>query len=74
MSYNIALACGCTVYVATHPDTGIAHSRVLERRGRSCRIRKHEVGARLALWELLPDPPHEPAVVFLPAGRRATAV
>jgi hypothetical protein len=71
MSYNITLACGCMVYVATHPDTGIAHNRVVEQRDRSCRNRKHQVGARLALWELLPDPKHAPAVVFMPANRRA---
>jgi len=56
MSYTVALWCGCTVYVACNPQTRIAHSRVVERRGPMCRIRTHEVGARLWLWELLPDP------------------
>jgi hypothetical protein len=44
------------VYVACHPQTGVAHTRVLERRHPSCPVRKHEVGVRLALWELLPEP------------------
>jgi hypothetical protein len=54
MSYEITLWCGCRLYVACHPKTGIAHSRVIERRGDTCRERGHEVGVRLALWELLP--------------------
>jgi len=74
MSYNIPLPCGCLVYVACHPETGIAHTRVLERRSERCRVRKHEVGIRLALWELLPEPGHSPAVVFVkPAPRRIPA-
>jgi hypothetical protein len=56
MSYTVALWCGCTVYVACNPQTRVAHSRVIERRGPQCRIRTHEVGTRLWLWELLPDP------------------
>jgi hypothetical protein len=55
MSYNIALQCGCIVYVACDPQTGIAHTRVIERRGRQCAARTHEVGSHLRLWELLPD-------------------
>jgi len=34
----------------------MAHSRVIEQRGSACPIRRHDVGARLWLWELLPDP------------------
>ncbi len=34
----------------------MAHARVVETRGPQCRIRTHEIGARLWLWELLPDP------------------
>jgi hypothetical protein len=64
MSYNIALQCGCIVYVACHPQTGIAHTRVLEQRHPSCQVRTHEVGLRLYLWELLPDPSYRPTVVF----------
>ena len=55
MSYNITLQCGCVVYVACHPQTRIAHTRVIERRGRGCTSRTHEVGVHLRLWELLPD-------------------
>ena len=56
MSYNLTLPCGCLIYVACHPATGIAHTRIIERRGPGCRVRRHEVGLRLYLWELLPDP------------------
>jgi hypothetical protein len=56
MSYTLTLYCGCVVYVACHPHTGVAHTRVLEYRQPTCRVRKHEVGVRLALWELLPEP------------------
>ena len=56
MSYSVALWCGCTVYVACNPRTRVAHARVIEKRGPQCRIRSHEVGARLWLWEMLPDP------------------
>ena len=55
MSYNITLQCGCLVYVACHPKTRIAHTRVIEERGRLCTSRTHEVGLHLRLWELLPD-------------------
>ena len=55
MSYNITLQCGCIVYVACDPQTRIAHTRVIERRGRLCATRTHEVGLHLRLWELLPD-------------------
>jgi len=64
MSYTVALWCGCTVYVACNPETRIAHSRVIERRGPECLIRTHEIVARLWLWELLPDPrSDQPAIV-----------
>jgi hypothetical protein len=68
MSYEITLWCGCRLYVACHPQTGVAHSRIIDRRGESCRERNHDIGVRLALWELLPrgtDPP-APEIVFLP--------
>jgi len=55
MSYTVTLWCGCMVYVSCNPDTGLAHSRIVESRGNACTIRRHEVGARLWLWELLPD-------------------
>ena len=56
MSYTVSLWCGCRVYVACNTTTGLAHSRVIESRGGSCPVRRHEIGARLWLWELLPDP------------------
>jgi hypothetical protein len=57
MSYDIDLPCGCVVYVSCHPVTGLAHTRVIQMRSTSC-PRRHEVGARLFLWELLPDRHH----------------
>jgi hypothetical protein len=62
MSYNLNLRCGCVVYVSMHPESQIAHTRVLQTRGRHCTIRRHEVGLRLYLWELLPDPVHRPRI------------
>ncbi len=55
MSYSITLWCGCRVYVSCHPQTRIAHTRIIERRGPACRDRRHDVGGCLRLWELLPD-------------------
>jgi len=68
MSYELTLWCGCRLYVACHPQTGVAHSRIIERRGETCHERTHDVGTRLALWELLPRAPDRqpPEVVFLP--------
>jgi len=62
MSYNLTLPCGCTVYVACHPETRVAHTRVIERRGLGCRTPQHEVGARVYLWELLPEARPQEAV------------
>lgn len=56
MSHNLNLVCGCAVYVSCHPQTNVAHTRVIERRGPRCTNRRHDVGVRLWLWELLPDP------------------
>jgi hypothetical protein len=58
MSYNLTLQCGCVVYVSAHPQTHIAHTRVIQTRGTACHVRRHEVGLRLYLWEILPDPEH----------------
>jgi hypothetical protein len=58
MSYNLTLQCGCIVYVSAHPQTRIAHTRVIQTRGTACPIRRHEVGLRLYLWEILPDTEH----------------
>jgi hypothetical protein len=55
MSYTVTLWCGCRVYVACHPTRRVAHTRVIERRGADCRTRRHEIGTKLWLWELLPD-------------------
>jgi len=55
MSYNLTLHCGCVVYVSCHPKTQVAHTRIIQTRGPDCRMRKHDVGARLFLWEILPD-------------------
>jgi hypothetical protein len=56
MSYNLTLPCGCIVYVSVHPATRVAPARVIQTRGIGCRVRRHLVGLRLYLWELLPDP------------------
>jgi hypothetical protein len=70
MSYVVTLECGCEVYVSCHPRTGLAHTRVIERRAVACRVRSHAVGTHLALWELLP--PRDPAdETFTAAVRRA---
>jgi hypothetical protein len=58
MSHTLQLQCGCVVYVACNPLTAVAHTRVVERRGTECRVRKHEVGAHLHLWEILPERAH----------------
>jgi hypothetical protein len=72
MSYNITLRCGCVVYVACHPQSGVAHTRVLECRGQLCLVRKHEVGMRLALAELLLDEGEgdRPSPLFVHGGGR----
>jgi hypothetical protein len=54
MSYTLTLQCGCVVYVSRNPTTHIAHTRILQSRGPTCANRRHEVGLRLFLWELLP--------------------
>jgi hypothetical protein len=60
LSYNLTLPCGCVVYVSTHPRTRIAHTRIIQTRSEQCRVRRHEAGLRLYLWEMLPDPAHRP--------------
>ena len=56
MSHTVTLSCGCVVYVACHPQTRLAHTRVIESRAPACYVRRHEVGLRLFLWEMLPEP------------------
>ena len=55
MSYTLDLPCGCVAYVACDPASGVAHTRVIEARGLGCEVRRHEVGLKLYLWDLLPD-------------------
>ena len=74
MSYNIALQCGCIVYVACDPKTGLSHTRILEAKGPSCRARRHEIGFRLFLWEILPDPAYTPRPVFVSDGSRMAPI
>ena len=57
MSYNLTAQCGCVVYVSCDPKTGIAHARVIERKGDQCGVRTHEIGVRVYLQELLPTAP-----------------
>jgi hypothetical protein len=68
MSYNLTLQCGCVVYVACHPVSHLAHTRVVESKGRVCGTRRHEVGLRLYLWEFLPDPAYQPRPIFVSDG------
>jgi len=65
MSYTVTLGCGCLVYVACHPQTGLAHTRIIEARSTECAIRSHAIGVRIPVWELLPYEPDDPI-----AGRR----
>jgi hypothetical protein len=54
MPYDLTLPCGCVAHVSAHPETGIVHLRVIQSRGTSCRVARHQAGLRLYLWELLP--------------------
>ena len=65
MSYRLSLGCGCVVYVACHPKTGVSHKRVIETRGTSCGRRDHRRGEKVWLWEMLPDPAHTAAPEFV---------
>jgi hypothetical protein len=64
MSHTLTLECGCVVYVSCHPRTNVAHSRIIERRGAACGNRKHAIGVRLWLWEMLPESGADRAVTF----------
>ena len=70
MSYVVTLNCGCDVYVACHPRSGLAHTRIVERRAPGCAIRTHAIGARLPLWELLPYAAQTTAPVRVTARRQ----
>ena len=64
MSYNLTLGCGCLIYVACDPETGFAHTRLIERKAESCLVRTHDIGVRIYLWELLPEPATRPTIRF----------
>ncbi len=67
MSYSITLWCGCAVYVSCNPATGLAHTRIIERHSAACADRRHDIGVRLPLWEMLPDPRlHDPQIEDYP--------
>ena len=68
MSYNLTLQCGCIVYVACDPKTGLSHTRILELRGQHCRIKRHDIGTRIYLWEMLPSPHHLPQPIYVSDG------
>ena len=68
MSYNLTVQCGCVVYVSCDPKTGLAHARVIERKGDQCRVRTHAIGVRLYLWELLPEPECRATLSGSPSG------
>ena len=68
MSYNLTLQCGCVIFVACNPQTRLAHTRIIETRGAACPIRRHEVGLRLYLWEILPDPAHQTQPAWMGTG------
>jgi hypothetical protein len=73
MSYTLTLHCGCVVYVSAHPETHVVHTRIIQTRGAACRVRRHDIGLRLYLWELLPDPAHRDDVDRHPAfGEKVT--
>ena len=57
MSYTLTLQCGCRVRVSRPFSSRSANTRIFERRGRSCRDPRHQVGVRMWLWDLLPEAP-----------------
>lgn len=71
MSYTLALQCGCLVYVSCHPRTEVAHTRVIERRGETCRHRFHDVGTHFAAWELPAERQTVPSEAALERDRPA---
>jgi len=55
MTHVLNLWCGCTVRVS-HEAGRPRETRVIDRRGDRCPERHHVEGARVWLWEILPDP------------------
>jgi hypothetical protein len=53
-TYTLTIPCSCIVFVVLDAETGLAQSRVIEIQGPRCRVSRHEAGARLYLWEMLP--------------------
>jgi len=74
MSYNLTLQCGCLVYVSCNPTSGLSHTRILEAKSPVCRSRHHEVGHRLFLWEMLPDPAYRPWPMFVSDGMQMSRI
>jgi hypothetical protein len=68
MSYNVTLGCSCRVYVSVDPRTLVAHTRVIESRGGACRDRRHDIGARLKVCELLAEERSQAPVVEYERG------
>ena len=65
MSYSLTVYCGCVLHVACDPATGVARTRTIQSRGQNCRVRRHEVGLRLYLWEILPNAEHHPTRTWM---------
>jgi hypothetical protein len=74
MSYNLTLQCGCIVYVACAPKTGLSHTRIVELRGQHCRIKHHDIGTRIYLWEMLPSPHHLPQPIYVSDGAQLAQI
>ena len=55
MPYLLTAPCGCVVQVVSDPPAHDLHTRVIARRGTTCFWRRHDVGVRFFLWEMLPD-------------------
>jgi hypothetical protein len=53
--YDLTLPCSCIARVSAHPETGVVQTRLIQSRGTACRVRRHRIGVRLYLWELLPE-------------------
>ena len=70
LSYDLRLQCGCVLHVSRDPETGSVRTRVIQSLGTDCRDRRHQVGVRLYLWEILPDYRYRPTLTW---GTRVSA-
>jgi len=52
------------LHVSRDPETGIVQTRVIQSRGVECRDRRHQIGLRLYLWEILPDYRYRPTLAW----------